>query len=299
MTVPLGAGGMLSITYAAPARATAQVVFDVTGYFLPEASAATYVVVTPNRLVDSRLGLGLASGLTANVARTFPVTGQSADPTRNIPADAIAVTGNLTVTGQTAPGYFALTPVATNSPTTSTLNFPLADSRANGVTVPLGAGGMLSVTYVAKAGATAQVVFDVTGYFVPNASGATYVTVTPNRLVDSRIGLGLGSRLSAKVARTFPVTGRSTDSTKNIPSDAIAVTGNLTVTGQTASGYFALTTVATNSPATSTLNFPLADNRANGVTVPLGAGGMLSITYAAPARATAQVVFDVTGYFLP
>jgi hypothetical protein len=158
---------MLSITYAAPARATAQVVFDVTGYFVPEASAATYVVVSPNRLVDSRLGLGLASGLTANVARTFPVTGQSADPTKNIPPDAIAVTGNLTVTGQTAPGYFALSPVATNSPTTSTLNFPLADIRANGVTVPLGAGGMLSITYAAPARATAQVVFDVTGYFVP------------------------------------------------------------------------------------------------------------------------------------
>ena len=111
---------------------------SVTPVALPEASAATYVVVSPNRLVDSRLGLGLASGLTANVARTFPVTGQSADPTKNIPSDAIAVTGNLTVTGQTAPGYFALSPVATNSPTTSTLNFPLADIRANGVTVPPG-----------------------------------------------------------------------------------------------------------------------------------------------------------------
>ena len=140
---------------------------SVTPIMVSGASGATYVVVTPNRLVDSRIGLGLASGLTANVAQTFPVTGQSADSTRNIPASAIAVTGNLTVTGQTAPGYFALTPVATNSPTTSTLNFPHGDIRANGVTVPLGAGGMLSITYAAPARATAQVVFDVTGYFLP------------------------------------------------------------------------------------------------------------------------------------
>jgi hypothetical protein len=49
----------------------------------------------------------------------------------------------------------------------STLNFPLGDTRANGVTVALGTGGTLSVTYVAAAGKTVQVIFDVTGYFTP------------------------------------------------------------------------------------------------------------------------------------
>jgi hypothetical protein len=53
-----------------------------------------------------------------------------------------------------------------NNPTSSTLNFPVGDNRANGVTVALGAGGTLSATYVAAtAGPTAQVIFDVTGYF--------------------------------------------------------------------------------------------------------------------------------------
>jgi hypothetical protein len=135
-------------------------------------TGATYHTVTPNRLVDSRIGTGLSSSLSANHAQTFNVTGQSADAAKNIPADAIAVTGNLTVAGQTARGYFALTPLATDTPTTSTLNFPLVDNRANGVTVPLAAGApgapsTLSITYVATAGATAQVIFDVTGYFVP------------------------------------------------------------------------------------------------------------------------------------
>jgi hypothetical protein len=167
-----GAPSTLSITYVATAGATAQVIFDVTGYFVPDASGATYHTVTPNRLVDSRIGTGLSSSLSANHAQTFNVTGQSADAAKNIPADAIAVTGNLTVAGQTARGYFALTPLATDTPTTSTLNFPLVDNRANGVTVPLAAGApgapsTLSITYVATAGATAQVIFDVTGYFVP------------------------------------------------------------------------------------------------------------------------------------
>jgi hypothetical protein len=76
------------------------------------------------------------------------------------------VTGNLTVTDQTAPGFLYLGPVAMNNPTSSTLNFPLGDTRANAVTVALWAGGTLSATYAAPTlGPTAQVLFDVTGYF--------------------------------------------------------------------------------------------------------------------------------------
>ncbi len=44
---------------------------------------------------------------------------------------------------------------------------------------------------------------------------------------------------------------------------------------------------------------PVGGNRANGVTVALGIGGTLSVTYAAVAGAHAQAIFDVTGYFTP
>ena len=59
-----------------------------------------------------------------------------------MPLNATAVTGNLTVTAQTSNGYLFIGPVATNNPTSSTLNFPVGDDRANGVTVALGAGGI-------------------------------------------------------------------------------------------------------------------------------------------------------------
>ncbi len=291
VTTPLGAGGTLSVTYVATAGNTAQAIFDVTGYFLPDSTGATYVVVTPNRIVDTRVPLGLPGKLVANHYQTFTVTG--------IPADAVAVTGNLTVTGQTAAGYLSLTTVGTNTPATSTLNFPVGDNRANGVTTPLGAGGTLSVTYVATAGNTAQAIFDVTGYFLPDSTGATYVVVTPNRIVDTRVPLGLPGKLVANTAQSFAVANEAMTPDLNVPADAVAVTGNLTVTGQTAAGYLSLTTVGTNTPATSTLNFPVGDNRANGVTTPLGAGGTLSVTYVATAGNTAQAIFDVTGYFVP
>jgi hypothetical protein len=81
---------------------------------------------------------------------------------------AIAVTGNLTVTAQSSLGFLYLGPDANNDPTSSTLNFPLGDDRANGVTVALSPGGALSVTFVAPhPGPATHAIFDVTGYFVP------------------------------------------------------------------------------------------------------------------------------------
>ena len=72
------------------------------------------------------------------------------------------------MTGQTSSGYLFIGPVATNSPGSSTLNFPVGDDRANAVTVALGAGGTLSITVVAPSnGPSARAIFDVTGYFVP------------------------------------------------------------------------------------------------------------------------------------
>jgi GH25 family lysozyme M1 (1,4-beta-N-acetylmuramidase) len=134
--------------------------------FTPVTFGTTFVPLAPVRLLDSRSGNGLSGAFSSHVARTFGVAGRG-----GVPANATAVTGNLTVTAQTAGGYLYLGPGATNNPTSSTLNFPVADDRANGVTVALGAEGTLSATYVATTlGPTAQVIFDVTGYFTPDTS---------------------------------------------------------------------------------------------------------------------------------
>ena len=324
VTVPLGSNGsdgVIWVTYEAPPwapSATTDVVFDVTGYFVPDTSGAKYVPVTPNRLVDSRPGAGqtgLAAQLAYNTPVSFQVTGRNPDDAAtNIPDDAVAVTGNLTVTGQRSLGYFSLTPTAPSGvPTTSTLNFPTGDNRANAVVVPLGSGGghgILWITYEAVSNtATADVVFDVTGYFVNDSSGAYYVPVIPNRLVDSRPASQTG--LTASLAFNNPVSFISTgrvpaDATQNVPADAVAVTGNVTVTNQGAPGYLSLTpSQPMGVPTTSTLNFPTGDNRANSSIVPLGSDGaghgVIWVTYEAPPWAsstTTDVVFDVTGYFV-
>ena len=67
----------------------------------------------------------------------------------------------------TAAGYVSLGPDPVASPTTSTLNAPPGDTRATGVTVVLGPGGTLSATFSPASGASTDLIFDVTGYFVP------------------------------------------------------------------------------------------------------------------------------------
>jgi hypothetical protein len=265
---------------------------------------ATYVTVTPNRLVDSRssVHLGLSASLSHNVPVSFQVTGRSADPAFNIPTGAVAVTGNLTAVGEGSKGYFSLTPAKPiGTPTTSTLNFPAGDIRANAVTIPLGAGGKLWITFVGLAGKKADIVFDVTGYFVGNTSGATYVPLTPNRVLDSRSGtrLGMSASLTSGTPASFKVTDQSGDAALNVPSDAVAVVGNLTAVGEGSKGYFALTPARpSGKPSTSTLNFPTDDTRANGVVAPIGAGGLVWVTFIGTAGTHADVLFDVTGYFV-
>jgi hypothetical protein len=290
VTVALGAGGTLSVTFVAPAPGpSTHVLFDVSGYFTTDASGATYVPLTPTRILDTRNGTGISGAFSSHVAHFLMVTGGI------VPVNAIAVTGNLTVTGQTSPGYLYIGPVPVNNPTSSTLNFPVGDDRANGVTVSINAPGIVGITFVASTGAaTAHVIFDVTGYFTPMPSGATFVSLNPTRILDTRTGTGgLSGPFSSHVARPFSVSGVGVIS-------ANAMVGNLTVTGQTSNGYLYIGPAPLNNPTSSTLNFPVGDDRANGVVVALGAGGALGITFVAPNPGpTAYAIFDVTGYFMP
>jgi len=248
---------------------------------------AGYFPLTPVRVLDSRNGTGLSGLFSANVPRTFAVGG-----THGIPANAVAITGNLTVTGQTAAGYVSLTPSPTANPPSSTLNFPVGDNRANNVTIALGAGGTLSAVYKAAAGKHTHVILDVTGYFLAG-SGQTYTPLSPVRVLDSRSGTALGqTTFQANVAKNFLVADGVA-----IPSSATAVTANLTVTGQTKAGYVSLTPTDDNNPTTSTINFPVKDNRANGLTIPLDPiTGKVSAVYKA-ASGTVDLILDVTGYY--
>ena len=86
------------------------------GYWIQESAGVTLGATaaghlrarsTPSRLLDTRVGNGLAGPFVANTPRTFQVAGRG-----GVPASAVAVTGNLAVTNQSGAGC-----VPTSAPT--------------------------------------------------------------------------------------------------------------------------------------------------------------------------------------
>ena len=289
VTVALGAGGTLSATYMSTAGNTTDLVFDVTGFFTPDTSGDTYHPISPVRLLDTRIGNGYGGKLSANTSVTFQITGRE-----GIPANATAVTGNVTVVNETNSWAIYVGPDPLASPGTSTLNFNKGDVKANNLTVALSATGTLSATFMSTAGNTTDLVFDVTGYYTADTSGSKYVPITPVRLLDSRVANGYPTKLTASTPASFQIAGRD-----GVPANANAVSGNVTVVNETASWAIFVGPDPNPSPGTSTLNFNTGDVLANGIVVALSSTGSLSATYLSTAGNTTDLVFDVTGYFVP
>jgi hypothetical protein len=186
---------------------------------------------------------------------------------------------------------------ATNNPTTSTLNFAVGETRANGLTIAIGSGGKLSAVYKARSG-TANVILDVTGYYSAAAGGLVFHPLNPGRYIDTRLPLGPEGYINGltgaqgSTPRSVEVNGHY-----GVSIDAQAVTGNLTVVGQTAPGYVTVSNSPLAVPGTSTINFPVGDVRANGVNVPVDDTGHLWFVAQTVHGGHVQLIFDLSGYF--
>ena len=248
---------------------------------------STFAAIKPVRLLDTRVGNGLGGKFLANTPRTFQVSKRDV-----IPAGATAVTGDLTVVGESGPSAIYLGPDPIAYPSTSTINFKQGDVIGNGVMVALSSNGELSATYLAASGQTTDLVFDATGYFTAAASGDRYHPLDPARLVDSRLGLGLGGKVRANTPATFTVWNHA-----GVPIGATAVTGNVTVVNATHSGAVFVGPDPIAKPTTSTINFKQGQVIGNNVTVALSTKGQLNVTFMSASGNTTDLVFDITGYY--
>jgi hypothetical protein len=122
---------------------------------------STYFTVAPCRVADTRNANGPYGGppLAANTDRTFIIGGQC-----GIPADAQAVSFNLTITQPTAQGDLRAFTAGGIAPLVSTMNWRPGQTRANNAVIPLGAGGDITL-HPDQASGTTQVIIDVNGYF--------------------------------------------------------------------------------------------------------------------------------------
>ena len=299
VTVGLAPGGTISAVYrSSTAGATTQLIFDVTGYFLPSTTGATYHAVAPGRVLDTRAttgshtNIGLKGKFANRVVRTFGVAGVKALGWSSalVPSSATAVTGNLTVTAASSVGYVALGPTMTSTPSTSTINVAKGANCANGVTVAL-RGGKLQAVWAGTTGSSADVIFDVTGYFTDSLTGLRYHPITPVRLLDSSKGKGLAGAFHSKTSRTLVVGGIAA-----IPADAKGISGNLTVVGPSSAGYAFISPTTISSPTSSTVNASVHQTVANGFDVALSSG-KLALIWVGTTGSTANLQLDVTGYW--
>jgi hypothetical protein len=251
----------------------------VTG--LPNGQTYTFYVIARNRVAGSPSDSNAATPATTPGA-PLSVSAVGGDQSAVVSWAAPSSNGGSAITSYevtSAPGGRTCSTTGATSCTVS----GLTNGQAYSFTVK-GANGV-------GIGAVSATSNSVT----PHASGATYVPLTPARILDTRDGTGGLGIFHSHVAQGFTVWGHG-----GVPSTAVAVTGNLTVTQQSSNGFLYVGPAPANDPPSSNLNFPKADDRANAVSVALSGDGKLYVTFAAPVRntPTAHVIFDVTGYFV-
>jgi hypothetical protein len=271
----VGAGGTVCIT----SQSTTHVVADMNGWF---PAGAPYNSVTPERLLDTRSGVGAPVGpLAAETTLTLQVTGAGQT---NVPADASAVVVNVTVTQPGDDGYLTVWPCGQPRPLASNLNYGAGQTIPNLVIAKLGTGG----TFCIAGQHTTHVVVDINGWFPAVTDNRS---VTPERLLDTRHGLGAAEgKLAAGSVLALRVTGVGTT---KVPVDASAVVINVTVTAPTGDGYLTVWPCGSPQPLASNVNYRAGQTIPNLVIAKIGAGGAICIA----GQVDLHVVADVNGWF--
>lgn len=154
---------------------------------------------------------------------------------------------------------------------------------------PSATGTSLYYTTYAAGGQVRRIDYAVT---LPPA--ATLHTVTPCRVVDTRGPAGVtgAPALAANGTRTFPILGSC-----GVPSGAVAVAANVTVTGSSAAGSLRMGPAGT-TPSLDTLAFRAGQTRANNAKLGLFGTppGSVVVVSAIPSG-TVHLIVDVTGYW--
>ena len=287
--------GLVGTASATAGAAAAHVVPTATAMAsgLPSTAAGgrapgAFVPVSPARLLDTRNGTGATGPVRAHGTVHLQVTGRGAVPSTGV----AAVVLNVTVTAPARAGYVTAYPDGTSRPTASNLNYVARQTVADLVTVKVGTNGRVALT--STSAGTAQLIADVSGYYVAGAvtDPGGFVPVDPARLLDTRRGNGAAGPIRAYGTVQLQVSGRGA-----VPATgASAVVLTVTVTAPTSSGYVTAYPGGTMRPTASSLNFRARQTVPNHVTVKLGSTGTVALTNS--SGGTVHLVADVAGYYL-
>lgn len=262
--VPRGAMAILPLsadgTLCVYTAASGHVIVDLQGAFVAS-GGLRFSPAEPTRIVDTR-----------ETGRANPLVVNAPDG-----ADAVAV--NLTAARGDAPGFLTADACTVERSEVSNVNFLANEPVAGAAIVPVSSAGTICVW----SSTSVDVIVDLTGTFT-DGGDYRFQPVEPRRMIDVRDGtggwvpvIGAGQAIDAQVA----------------PVDVEVVTGTLTLVRPLQNGYAA--TDCGPDPETSGVNATAGSAMANGTTVALESNGRLCVW----SSATAKVMFDTTGWWVP
>jgi hypothetical protein len=181
--------------------------------------------------------------------------------------------------------YLTVWPAGGPQPDSSNLNFAVGETRANLVTVPVGAGGKVSLF---NERGNAHVIFDVVGFYATSDGpvGSRFRPLSPQRLFDTRGGAPVGP---GGVFR-FDVTGAG-----GVPDAGVtAVAINVTAVNATANSYVTVWPDDAGQPNASNINFPAGGTVPNLVIMRVPASGVIDFFN---ESGDVHLLADVVGYY--
>lgn len=294
--VPLGPSGSVDLFNL---TGTTHLIVDVLGWF---PVGPNFTALAPTRILDTRSGPGLgtfdgrASGggpVGPNSTLDLQVTGRGLVP----PAGAASVVVNISVTEPTAGSFLTAYPTGAQRPNAANLTFSPGKTISNLAIVPMSSDGRISLYNLA--GST-HVVVDVLGWFAasPGAGGPNFSGSSPKRILETRIGPGLGTIDGAangvgpaqpNSTTVLPVTGRG-----DVPASGVAaVVVNISVSEPTTASYLTAHPTGGPRPNAANLTFPAGQTISNLAIVPV-AGGRISLYN---LTGYTHVIVDVLGWF--
>ncbi len=285
----------------------------------PPAVPGEFYPLTPTRILDTRVGLGITSG----AVRTGDGSLQEPNPIfRRAEADnhELKVTGrfgvpesgvsavllNVTAVGAPGSGFLSVVPKParvgnvfddqasfSGLPATSNLNVDGPDAAPNMVLARVGAGGKIRIT---NSYGPTHVIADIAGWFGTAGrydDGTGFEGVAPARLLDSRIGLGgPATRFRPWETRYLKVAGVA-----GIPANAESVVVNLTSVDPDQDGsYITAFPKGSPVPVASNVNGTTHGVRANLAVVKVGVDGKIGLH---AGLSGTHLIVDVMGSFGP
>lgn len=273
------------------------VIVDVAGWFEDSGKASALESVSPERIVDSRIGLGSPQRrLGPATPLIVDVVGLTASrpggSTATVPRGVSSIVINLTAVNAAAAGFFTVWPCAVDREETSSLNYRAGHPVANGIVAAVDVNGQVCV----HSTVASDVIIDLQGWFGP--TNPAFSATDPYRIVDTRIGRGApqqrvqpNSPLNVPIhGIAVPVNGQNVA----VPADAVAAIINVVATGPQAAGYFTVWGCDGGPPVASNLNYVAGATVANGVIAPVGPDGSICIY----THSASHMVVDIAGWLV-